>query len=65
MAEHCLQEAACLGFRAMQFNFVISTNEAAIALWRSLGFAVVETLPAAFRHRERGFVDVYVMFRSL
>jgi ribosomal protein S18 acetylase RimI-like enzyme len=49
----------------MQFNFVVSTNHSAIALWESLGFAIVGTLPLAFRHRERGFVDVYVMFRSL
>jgi L-amino acid N-acyltransferase YncA len=65
MAEHCLAEAARLGFRAMQFNFVVSTNHSAVALWESLGFAIVGTLPLAFRHRDRGFVDVYVMFRSL
>ena len=65
MAEHCLQRATRLGFRAMQFNFVISTNEGAVALWQSLGFAIVGTLPGAFRHPERGFVDAYVMFRSL
>jgi ribosomal protein S18 acetylase RimI-like enzyme len=65
MAEHCLKEAALLGFQAMQFNFVISTNEAAIALWQDLGFAVVGTLLKAFRHPEHGLVDVYVMFRSL
>ncbi len=65
MAEHSLREAARLGFRAMQFNFVVSTNAPAIALWRSLGFAIVGTLPGAFRHPERGFVDAYVMFRSL
>ena len=65
MAEDCLQQAARLGFRAMQFNFVISTNEAAVALWQSLGFAIVGTLPAAFRHPQRGFVDAFVMFRTL
>jgi L-amino acid N-acyltransferase YncA len=65
MAEHCLGEARRLGFRAMQFNFVVSTNESAIRLWQKLGFEIVGTLPGAFRHPARGYVDVYVMFRSL
>ena len=65
MAEHCLNEARTLGFRAMQFNFVVSTNEDAIHLWKELGFEIVGTLPAAFKHPDRGYVDVYVMFRSL
>jgi len=65
MAEHCLSEARRLGFRAMQFNFVISTNESAIRLWKQLGFKIVGTLPHAFRHPEKGYVDVYVMYRSL
>ena len=65
MAEHCLNEARRLGFTAMQFNFVISTNEHAIRLWKNLGFAIVGTLPGAFRHPTKGFVDVYVMFRQL
>jgi L-amino acid N-acyltransferase YncA len=65
MAEHCLSEARRLGFRAMQFNFVISTNTSAIRLWRELGFKTVGKLPDAFRHPEKGYVDVYVMHRSL
>ena len=65
MAEHCLSEARHLGFRAMQFNFVVSTNKGAIRLWKQLGFDIVGTLPCAFRHPKRGYVDVYVMFRSL
>ena len=65
MSEHCLSEARRLGFRAMQFNFVVSTNESAIRLWQQLGFKIVGTLPGAFRHPEKGYVDVYVMFRSL
>ena len=65
MAEHCLGEARHLGFRAMQFNFVVSTNTPAIHLWERLGFKVVGTLPGAFRHPKRGYVDVYVMFHSL
>ena len=65
MGEHCLSEARRLGFRAMQFNFVVSTNESAVHLWKELGFNIVGTLPSAFQHPTKGFVDVYVMFRSL
>ena len=65
MAVHCLHEARQSGFRAMQFNYVISTNTPAIRLWQELGFEIVGTLPDAFRHPEKGFVDVYVMYRSL
>ena len=65
MAEHSLSEARRLGFRAMQFNFVVSTNASAIHLWQQLGFKIVGTLPGAFRHSKLGYVDVYVMFRSL
>lgn len=65
MAEHCLSEARRMGFRAMQFNFVISTNTRAIHLWNQLGFKIVGTLPGAFRHSEKGYVDVHVMYRSL
>lgn len=65
MGKHALDEARRLGYRAMQFNFVISTNEAAVHLWHQLGFRIVGTLPDAFRHATKGFVDAYVMFRSL
>ena len=65
MAEHCLGEARRLGFRAMQFNYVVSTNEGAVRLWKQLGFGIVGTLPGAFRHPQLGFVDVYVMFKEL
>ena len=65
MGEHALSEARRLGYRAMQFNFVISTNESAVHLWQQLGFRIVGTLPGAFRHAEKGFVDAYVMFRLL
>ena len=64
IAEHCLSEARLLGFRAMQFNFVVSTNDSAVRLWQKLGFKIVGTLPGAFHHPEKGYVDVYVMFRS-
>jgi L-amino acid N-acyltransferase YncA len=65
MAEHCLSEARCLGFRSMQFNFVVCTNTHAILLWQQLGFEIVGTLAGAFRHPKQGYVDVYVMYRSL
>ena len=65
MGEHCLREARRLRYRAMQFNFVVSTNEPAVRLWKDLGFAIVGTLPGAFRHPQRGYVDAYVMFRAL
>jgi len=65
MAEHSLIEARRLGFRAMQFNFVVSTNESAVRLWKSLGFEIVGTLPKAFRHPAKGYIDVYVMFQDL
>jgi L-amino acid N-acyltransferase YncA len=65
MGEHALAEARRLDYRAMQFNFVISTNESAVRLWQQLGFKIVGTLPGAFRHARKGFVDAYVMFRSL
>ena len=62
---HCLREAVRAGYRAMQFNFVVSTNTAAVALWQKLGFAIVGTLPKAFRHSQPGHVDAYVMHRFL
>ncbi len=65
MARHSLAEARRLGFRAMQFNFVVSTNESALRLWKKLGFQIVGTLPLAFRHPIKGEVDAYIMFRSL
>ena len=65
LGEHCFAMARRLGFRAMQFNFVVSTNEAAVRLWQDFGMKIVGTLPGAFRHPTKGYVDVYVMFRSL
>ncbi len=62
---HSLREARRAGFLAMQFNFVVSTNTPAVALWQRLGFEIVGRVPKAFQHVERGLVDVYVMHRSL
>jgi ribosomal protein S18 acetylase RimI-like enzyme len=65
MCLHSLQRAKQHGFRAMQFNFVVSTNERAVKLWKDLGFEIVGRLPGAFQHPERGFVDALVMYREL
>lgn len=65
MCEHSLEEARRMGFHSMQFNIVVSTNESAVALWKKFGFSVVGTLPQAYRHRELGLVDAYVMHRFL
>jgi ribosomal protein S18 acetylase RimI-like enzyme len=65
MCEHSLTHAKARGFRAMQFNFVVSANERAVGLWRSLGFDVVGRLPLAFHHPRLGDVDALVMFRAL
>ena len=65
MCEHSQEEAIKAGFRAMQFNFVVSTNEGAIRLWQKLGFEIVGTLPKAFAHPEKGFVDAHVMYKRL
>jgi L-amino acid N-acyltransferase YncA len=65
MAGHSLDHARARGYRAMQFNFVVSTNERAVRLWQSLGFAIVGRLPGAFRHPAHGFVDALVMYQPL
>jgi len=65
MCQHSLQHAAERGFRAMQFNFVVSTNERAVRLWRRFGFDVIGTIPQAFEHPVFGFVDALVMHRQL
>lgn len=65
MGGHALERAKARGFAAMQFNFVVSTNDRAVRLWRRLGFQIVGRLPGAFRHPERGLVDAFVMHRPL
>lgn len=65
MCRHSLDEARRRGFRAMQFNFVVSTNTRAVRLWERCGFRIVGTVPGAFRHPAHGFVDTFVMHRSL
>ena len=65
MAEHSLIEAEKAGYKAMQFNMVISTNMHAIRLWKKLGFQQVGILPQVFNHQEQGLVDALVMHRFL
>ena len=65
MCEHSLAIAKARGFRAMQFNFVVSANETAVRLWQACGFAIVGRVPGAFQHPARGYVDAFVMFREL
>jgi ribosomal protein S18 acetylase RimI-like enzyme len=65
MCRHSLDHARARGYRAMQFNFVVSTNERAVGLWQSLGFDVVGRLPLAFKHPTHGYVDALVMFQHL
>jgi ribosomal protein S18 acetylase RimI-like enzyme len=65
MCEHSLAHARSRGYRAMQFNFVISTNERAVRLWRSLGFEITGRLSAAFHHPTEGYVDAFVMYQLL
>jgi ribosomal protein S18 acetylase RimI-like enzyme len=65
MCLHSLERAKERGFRAMQFNFVVSTNERAVKLWSDLGFEIVGRLPLAFAHPEHGFVDALVMYRPI
>jgi L-amino acid N-acyltransferase YncA len=65
MCEHSQTEAVKLGFKAMQFNLVVSTNKGAIKLWTDMGFSMVGTLPHAFKHKNLGFVDAVVMYKLL
>ncbi|HEX8610059.1 MAG TPA: N-acetyltransferase [Telluria sp.] len=65
LGRHSLMQARSQGYLAMQFNYVISTNHAAVGLWKKLGFTIVGTLPKAFRHARLGYVDAYVMYQLL
>ena len=65
MCAHSLEHAKSRGFRAMQFNFVVRSNERAVRLWKSLGFEIIGRLPEAFRHPSGNYADAYVMYRLL
>lgn len=65
MANHSIEKARESGFLAMQFNLVVSSNVPAIRLWKKVGFDIVGTIPEAFKHPLRGYVDAYIMYRKL
>lgn len=65
MCHHSLDHARARGFRAMQYNFVVSTNDRAVPLWQRMGFEIVGRLPEAFDHPRLGLVDALVMYREL
>jgi L-amino acid N-acyltransferase YncA len=65
MCMHSIKEAKKLGFKAIQFNMIVSTNNPAIALWKKMGFEIIGIIPDGFKHFSKGFVDAYIMFRKL
>jgi L-amino acid N-acyltransferase YncA len=65
MATHSITEAKRLGYEAMQFNLVVSTNEPAVNLWKKVGFKIIGTTPLGFRHSLKGLVDTYILYRPL
>ncbi|WP_283136777.1 GNAT family N-acetyltransferase [Rhizohabitans arisaemae] len=65
LGEHVLDWARASGYRAMQFNAVVETNVRAVALWRSLGFEILATLPEGFRHPVHGYVGLHIMYQAL
>ena len=65
LGERALKYAKKQGYKAIQYNFVVSVNEVAVKLWKSLGFNIVGTLPKGFQHATKGLVDVYIMHRFL
>jgi len=65
MCEHSQKEAVSRGFRAMQYNLVVASNEGAIRLWKRQGFDIIGRLPKAFRHLRLGFIDALVMYKEL
>lgn len=65
MAEFSLEEAKRLGYQAMQFNFVVKTNEVAVRLWQNLGFEIIGEIPEAFQHAQNGLTNALIMYRKL
>jgi len=65
MAKFSIEEARRLGYSAMQFNIVIKTNRSAVSLWKKLGFEIIGEIPDAFRHRQNGLTNAYIMYRKL
>ena len=65
LCRHSLEQAEKLGFHAMLFNIVVSSNVAAVTLWKKFGFQIIGTVPEAFRHRRSGLVDAHIMYKKL
>lgn len=65
MAEFSLDEARRLGYRSMQFNFVVKSNEVAVKLWQNIGFEIIGEIPEAFNHARNGLTNAYIMYRKL
>jgi ribosomal protein S18 acetylase RimI-like enzyme len=65
MAEHSIEQARRLGFKSIQFNFVIKSNTVAVNLWKSVGFEIIGEIPDAFDHPENGMTNAYIMYRKL
>lgn len=65
LCEHSQQIAKELGFSAMQFNSVVSSNKIAIKLWETLGYRIIGTIPKAYKHNQLGFVDSFIMYKAL
>ena len=65
MAEHSIEESRRLGFKSIQFNFVVKSNEVAVKLWKSVGFEVIGEIPDAFDHKQNGLTNAYIMYRKV
>jgi ribosomal protein S18 acetylase RimI-like enzyme len=65
MAEYSLDEARRLGFKSMQFNFVVKSNQVAVKLWLDIGFEIIGEIPEAFNHARDGLTNAYIMYRKL
>jgi ribosomal protein S18 acetylase RimI-like enzyme len=65
LCEHSLEIAKSLGYKAMQFNIVVSTNKIAVKLWEKHGFKIIGTIPQGYNHIDLGYVDAYIMYRKV
>lgn len=62
---HSQQLAIELGYTAMQFNSVVSSNAVAVDLWKKLGYQIIGTIPNAYKHKTMGYVDAFIMYKQL
>lgn len=65
LGKHSIEQARKLGYKAMQFNYVVSSNKIAINLWRKIGFSIVGTIPSAYNHPKLGYIDIHIMYRKI